>query len=360
MDYPSTPPRSWPRRRAIASLLAAAALSAVLSGCGGGGASPGSSTSTGRAAASHTTSTSPTTSSGQTTTTTTTTTTTLPGAGAPAVTIGDKNFGEQFVLGQLYLKALQAQGFKVNITQNIGPTSVVLGSLKHHTLAMYPEYLNVINDTFAHRRHQPNTLAAAYESATTWATSHGLVLLKQTPFSDTTGIAVTDAFAARNHLKTLGDLLGVATNTFVIGGPLQFKTSRSGVPALEHGYGVAPAKYDPLAVGAQYSALDTGAVQAAFVTTTDGELATGDYRVLGDPQNAFGYGNVVPVMTQKAFDEEGPAFTATIERVDRTLTLSVMRQLNYAVDIAKLPPATVATQYLQTHGLLAPLPPGSY
>lgn len=358
MDRLSPSPRPWPRRRAIGSLLAAAALSAVLSGCGGGGSSTGTSTPARSATRSRTTSTTAGTTPGQTTTTTTTTAT-LPGTGMPAVTIGDKNFGEQFVLGQLYLKALQAQGFTVNITQNIGPTSVVLGSLKHHTLAMYPEYLNVINETFAHRRHQPKTFAAAYESATSWATSHGLVLLTPTPFSDTTGIAVTDVFAAQHHLKKLGDLLDVA-DTLVIGGAVQFKTNRSGVHALEDGYGVAPAKFKPLAVGSEYSALDTDAVQAAFVTTTDGELATGDYRVLGDPLNIFGYGNVVPILTQKAVDEEGPAFEATIERVDRTLTLPTMRQLNYAVDVAKLSPATVATQYLQTHGLLAPLLPGDY
>jgi osmoprotectant transport system substrate-binding protein len=354
MDRLSPSPRPWPRRRAIGSLLTAAALSAVLSGCGGGGSSTGTSTPARSGTRSGTTGTTPGTTSGQTTTTAT-----LPGTGTPAVTIGDKNFGEQFVLGQLYLKALQAQGFTVNITQNIGPTSVVLGSLKHHTLAMYPEYLNVINETFAHRRHQPKRLAAAYDSATSWATSHGLVLLTPTPFSDTTGIAVTDVFAAQHHLKTLGDLLGVA-DTLVIGGAVQFKTNRSGVHALEDGYGVAPANFKPLAVGSEYSALATDAVQAAFVTTTDGELATGDYRVLRDPLNIFGYGNVVPILTQKAVDEEGPAFAATIERVDRTLTLRAMRQLNYAVDVAKLSPATVATQYLQTHGLLAPLLPGDY
>ncbi|HLI60228.1 MAG TPA: glycine betaine ABC transporter substrate-binding protein [Solirubrobacteraceae bacterium] len=334
-------------------LVAVLALGAGLAGCGGspGGGSP---RATGSAPAGSPPSATTTTTTTPGTTTTSTTTAALPGAGKPAVTIGDKNYGEQFVLGQLYLQALRAQGFKVNINQGIGPTSVVLGSLKRHTLAMYPEYLNVINETFQRHRHPAKTLAGAYASASNWATQHGLVLLAATPFSDTTGIAVTDAYAAENHLRTLGDLLHVA-NTLVLGGALQFKAGS----ALAK-YGVAPLKFTPLAVGAQYTALDSGAVQAAYVTTTDGELATGDYRVLGDPENVFWFGNVVPVVTQKAASEEGPAFTATIDRVDRTLTLATMRQLNYAVDIAKLTPASVAQQYLQTHGLLTPLPSGSY
>src|SRR5947209_7483741 len=60
----------------------------------------------------------------------TTQTTTLPGTGKPQVTIGDKNFTEQFVLGELYYQALKAQGFPVLINQNIGPTEVTIQALQ--------------------------------------------------------------------------------------------------------------------------------------------------------------------------------------------------------------------------------------
>ncbi len=150
------PPPSRPRRRlpGLASLLAAAALGPAIAGCGGGATTQPTTTSR------TVTSTPTSTATEQGTTTTTTTTVSLPGTGRPTVTIGDKNYAEQFVLGQLYLKALEAQGFKVNITQNIGPPSVVLGSLKEHHLAMYPEYLNVVDGTLAHDRHSFKTLNA--------------------------------------------------------------------------------------------------------------------------------------------------------------------------------------------------------
>ena len=38
-----------------------------------------------------------------------------PGAGKPAVTLGDKNFTEQYILGQLYKQALEAKGYTVNL-----------------------------------------------------------------------------------------------------------------------------------------------------------------------------------------------------------------------------------------------------
>jgi osmoprotectant transport system substrate-binding protein len=280
----------------------------------------------------------------------------LPGTGRPVVTIGDKNYTEQFVLGQLYLQALKAQGFSVNITQNIGPPAVFTQALKDGSLAMYPEYLSDFDSTVAHEHHRFANRAAALGAGRHWARRHGLRLLAPTPFGDTDTIAVTDAYAAAHHLRTLGDLRDVGS-TLQIGGAAQFENAAPGLPSLSLRYGVAPAGFDPLAVGDQYTDLDSGKVQAAFVNTTDGELASGDYRVLSDPQRIFGWGNVVPVVSTAALAKEGPAFAQTVERVDRDLTLPIMRELNNAVDAAGQDPADVATQFLQTHGLLSPLPP---
>jgi osmoprotectant transport system substrate-binding protein len=280
----------------------------------------------------------------------------LPGTGRPVVTIGDKNYTEQFVLGQLYLQALKAQGFSVNITQNIGPPAVFTQALKNGSLAMYPEYLSDFDSTIAHEHRRFASRTAALAAGRRWARRHGLRLLAPTPFGDTDTVAVTDAFADAHHLRTLGDLRDVGAS-LVIGGAAQFQNAAPGLPSLSRRYGVAPAGFDPLAVGDQYTDLDSGMVQAAFVNTTDGELASGDYRVLADPRRIFGWGNVVPVVSTAVLAKEGPAFAQTIERVDRDLTLPIMRELNNAVDAARQDPAAVATQFLQTHGLLSPLPP---
>jgi osmoprotectant transport system substrate-binding protein len=288
------------------------------------------------------------------TTSTTSSTSTLPGAGKPAVTIGDKNYSEQFVLGQLYLQALKAQGFTVNLNQNIGPTDVTLQALKTGALTMYPEYLNTFETAIAGYRHGFGTRLAAYRAAQRYALAHGLSLLETTPFSNTDAIAVTVAFAHDNRLNTIFDLRRVA-GTMTIAGPPQFAQSAPGLPPLSSAYGVTPAAFKALPVGAQYAALNGGTVQAAYVNTTDGQLASGDYRLLADHRRIFGWGNVMPVVSARALAKEGPAFAATIERVSRMLTTPVMRQLNAAVDVAKQDPATAAKQFLETHGLLQPL-----
>ena len=72
----------------------------------------------------------------------------------------------------------------------------------------------------------------------------------------------------------------------------------------------------------------------------------------------FGWGNVVPVVSAKVLDAEGPAFAATINRVSALLTLQTMRQLNAAVEVSHQDPSTVAQEFLQAHGLVPQSKPG--
>ncbi len=334
-----------------ASRPAAGLAIALALALGAGGCATAAHTTSTRQAAVTTTSSAPAT---QTTVTSSTPTSTLPGAGKPPVTIGDKNYTEQFVLGQLYLQALTAQGFAVTINQNIGPTDVTMQALKTGALTMYPEYLNTFDSAIAGYRHGFRSRTAADRAAERYGLAHGLALLAPTPFSDTDAIAVTVAFARDNRLRSIFDLRRVA-GTMTMAGPPQFATTPPGLPQLSSAYGVTPQLFRGVPVGAQYAPLNTGSVQAAYVNSTDGQLASGDYRLLSDDRTIFGWGNVVPVASATALAKEGTAFVATVERVDRALTTPVMRQLNAAVDVAKQDPAAVARQFLQTHGLLEPL-----
>jgi osmoprotectant transport system substrate-binding protein len=286
-------------------------------------------------------------------TSTGTNTAALPGTGKPAVTIGDKNFTEEFLLGDLYREALLAQGYTVELNQNIGPTSVTLQGLASGSLDMYPEYLSTFNTAVAGYKHGFKSQAAAYNAAERYATAHNMQLLLPTPFSDTPAIGVTVGYAQANHLHTIRDLARVAPS-LVMGGPPQFEQSHPGLSDLEHSYSFTPAAFKDLAFGEQYTALNAGQVEAADVNTTDGQLASGNYQVLGDPNEVLGWGNVVPVVAERALDREGPAFADTIDRISSLLTVSVMRELNQLVDVAGEDPATVAKEFLETHGIIPP------
>ena len=221
-------------------------------------------------------------------------------------------------------------------------------------LAMYPEYLDTWDSQVA-GIHQPSrTRTEAYLAGQHYALRHGLELLDPTPFSDTNAIAVAFNYAVENEVQSISDLVKVSPQ-LTVGGPAQFEQSPTGLPAIESTYGVVPATFKPLEIGAQYQALDNGTVQAAVVNTTDPQLLTGSYPLLHDPENVFGWGNVVPVASAKALDAEGPTFAATINRVSALLTLDAMRELNAQVVLYGQDPAIVAQQFLQEQGIL-PMP----
>jgi osmoprotectant transport system substrate-binding protein len=289
--------------------------------------------------------------------TTETSTAPLPGSERPPVTIGDKNFTEQFILGELYAKALGAEGYSVQLTENIGSTQVTLAALANGRLDMYPEYLGYWDAAVAgqHRRFRDEARALAAGRA--YAARSGLELLSPTPFSDTSAVVTGDAYAASAHLHSIADLRRIS-GSFVFGGAPQFAVDPTGLPMLERAYRFVPARFQALAVGEQYVALDAGTAQVVSGQTTDGALATGGYRILSDPRGVFGYGQAVPVVPTRVLVAEGPAFASTIDAVSRLLTLPVMRQLNAAVDLYNQDPATVAELFLRSHGLLS-TPPGS-
>ena len=291
----------------------------------------------------------PTASSG-TSQTHTTSTAPLPGTGRPPVVIGDKNTPEQFVLGELYEEALAAEGFSVSLNRNIGPTQVTIRALHQGSLDMYPEYIDVWNRQVAHDGQTFSSSRAAHAAGQRFALRHGLQLLNPTLFGNTDALAVTDYYAAQHGLRTVRDLRNVG-HALAVGGPPQFK--QSGLVALQEAYGFTAKAFKTLPVGDQYEALNQNTVQAADVSTTDGDLATGDYRVLKDPNHVLGWGNVVPVVTQSTLAKEGPTFRATINAVSALLTISAIRQMNQQVE-QHIDPATVAAQFLETHGLIGP------
>lgn len=344
------------------SALAAAALG-VLAGCGSTGLLKHRHTTTtitaAESAAPITTTTSSVTTIVTTTVNGTTTTIDQPGRGKPTVLLGDMNTPEQFIVGALYQDALQAQGYQVSLSRNIGPTSVSEAALTQGSLDIYPEYLNIYDSQVAGYTQRFKNLDEAYRAGQEWAHAHDQVLLRPTPFSDTAGIAVLSTYARAHHLKTLADLQRVQ-GELTLGAPLEFSAeSTGGLQELEQAYGFIPAVTTVINIGSQYSALRIGTLQASYVQTTDWQLAGPDYITLADSAHVLGFGNVVPVVSTKVLEAEGPAFARAIDQVDALLSMSAIRGLASEMKTSSDPAmsaADVAQEFLQGYGIMPPPP----
>ena len=272
------------------------------------------------------------------------------GAGKPPVTIGDKNFTEEFILGSLYQQALQAKGYRVNLKGNIGSSEIIYKALQSGQIDMYPEYTGTLLTAIANMTTPPNSAGAAYQQAKAFLEKHGFTMLDPTPFTDSDAIGTTKKYANAHHLTTIADLQPLGRGV-TMGGLPEFQTRAQALVGLKKAYGINPT-FVPLASGLFYDALDSGKVDTSDVFTTDPPLRTGKYVLLSDPKHVFGFQNAAPVVKASLVKAEGPAFTDTINKVSALLTQKAIIALNAAVILDKQSPAAVAHQFLAANGLL--------
>jgi osmoprotectant transport system substrate-binding protein len=267
------------------------------------------------------------------------------------VTLGTKNFTEQFILGELYKQALGAKGYKVTLKRNIGSTEVIDGALQRGEIDAYPEYLGVAATVLAHEDVAGKDARQTYAIARDFYASRGQAISTQTRFENVDAIATTVFYAQRHGLQSLADLRKL--RRFTLGARPEFGDRVQGLQGMQSVYGLTNATLKPLAIGTQYSALDRNDIDVANVFTTDGQLANGQYKVLEDPKRLFGYQHVAMVIDRAKLKRlGGDRFTDVIDRLNARLTTAALIEMNRAVSVEGLEPAAVAQRFLSDNGLV--------
>jgi osmoprotectant transport system substrate-binding protein len=267
------------------------------------------------------------------------------------VTLGTKNFDEQFLLGELYKQALGGRGYKVTLKQNIGSTEVIDGSLQRGEIDGYPEYLGVAATVLARQDVEGRNAQQTYDIARNFYGSRGQTLSEQTRFENVDAIATTVFFAQRHGLQSLTDLRKL--RHFTLGARPEFEDRVQGLQGMQSTYGLTNATLRPLAIGTQYKALDRGDIQTANVFSTDGQLANGQYKVLEDPKRLFGYQHAALVIDRAKLKRlGGDRFMNVIDRLNARLTTPALIEMNRAVSVEGLEPAAAAQRFLADNGLV--------
>jgi osmoprotectant transport system substrate-binding protein len=269
-------------------------------------------------------------------------------AASPTVTIGTKNFTEQYVLGQLYKQALEAKGFTVVYKENIGSSELIDTALKSGKINFYPEYTGVIVADLA-KLAAPKSAAAAYAAAKRFEESQGNTLLNKTPFFDSDSFGMLTSTAKKLGVKTIADMKKV--KSFSFGGFPECKTRMTCLLGLKQVYGLTQTKFVPLSGISVYTALDQNKVTAGDVFSTDPQLAGTKYTVLTDTKHVFGFQNVAPVLSKSLATSGGATLTSTVNAVSAKLSLKAMIAMNKAVAIDKKSPADVASAFLTANKL---------
>ena len=278
-----------------------------------------------------------------------------PDNGQISLTVGSKNFTEQYILGEIYAQGLEAAGYDVSTDLNLGSEQVALKALQNGEISGYPEYTSTALTSFFGFAPEdvPADAQQAFEESQSDFEKEGLAAYQPTPFSSANAVGMLKSKADELGITKISDLADHQDLT-LYGSP-ECRQRIDCLAGLEKYYGLDGLRenFTPIDIGLRYEVLDKGDADLSIIFTTDAQLFTSDdYVTLEDDKGVLPAGNVIFIASKQAASEAGPDFGTTIEKVQGNLSLEVMQELNARVDIDKEKPEQAAQEYLQEFGYI--------
>lgn len=273
-----------------------------------------------------------------------------------AIVVGSKNFTEQYVLGELYAQAMEAEGLSVETKLDLGSAQVADKALRSGQIDIYPEYTGTaLVDLLGYKGKDLSTPEATYKKTKELYEKRepATTMLQPADFNNTYGVFVTRKVAERRNLETLSDLAEASPDlTFVAF--TEFLSRPDSYPNMKKNYPAFNWK-DTFTVnsigGPIYQGVRQGEGEVGIGFTTDAQLASDDFVVMEDPKSIWPFYYPGPVVRSEVL-EKNPKIEEVLNSVNETLDAKTMRQLNAQVDIEQEDPEDVAQEYLEKEGLL--------
>jgi osmoprotectant transport system substrate-binding protein len=273
---------------------------------------------------------------------------------AKSVVVGSADFPESKILAEIYVQALEANGFTVTRQLGIGSRETYIPAVKDHSIDLIPEYTG--NLLLYFNPESTVTTPAEVESELRKAMPGDLVILTPSPAADTDTVTVTDATAKKWNLKTIADLAPHSAEV-KFAAPSEFQTRPVGLPGLKENYGldINPANFVAISDGggpATVKALVDGTVTAANIFSTSPAIPQNNLVVLEDPKNNFLASNVVPLVNSQKMSDE---LKTILDAVSAKLTTEGLTQLNAEVSgNTGIDPDEAARKWVQANGFDKP------
>ena len=269
------------------------------------------------------------------------------------LTIGSKNFTEQFILGEIYAQALEAAGYDVSTDLNLGSEQVALKALENGDISGYPEYTSTALTSFFDTAPEdvPSDAQEAVDQTQDQFAELGLTAFSPTPFADANAVGLLQSTADELGVSSISDLEGKSQDLTLAGSP-ECRQRIDCLAGLEKYYGLQFGKFTPIDIGLRYEVLDKGDADLSILFTSDAQLFVDSdkYTLLEDDKGVLPGRQRDLHLRREGRPGRGPDYQATIEKVQEGLTLEVMQELNARVDVDKQKPEDVAAEYLQEAG----------
>jgi len=286
------------------------------------------------------------------------------------VTVGNKNFTEQHIIGQMIKQLLEDRGFRVELKSRRSSMYLREG-MEFGDIDICAEYTGTAWTVhLAHKREVGMDNNEVYDKVKEEEEDNGFIWLNPIWNNNTFALASWPEFVEEHGLKTLSDLAALyrekkgAIKIFI---GVEFSTRPDGLPALERHYDFKVAEpyimVEPL--GAPSEGLKKHESDVALVFGTDVEIIKHGWYVYVDDKAFFPPYDLTPYVRKEVLDKypeiadilnelvstfPGGGQDATPDIVTRCQ--KTWQELNAKVDIDKMEPDEVAHEYLVEHGLI--------
>ncbi|WP_229702775.1 ABC transporter substrate-binding protein [Streptomyces albiflavescens] len=273
------------------------------------------------------------------------------------LTIGSAGFTESDLLAQMYALLLEQAGYKTSML-TVANRELYEPALESGQIDVVPEYAATFADWLNAKTNGADAppagspdLDATMAALRKLATPRGLTVLAPGRAVDQNAFAVTETYARRHHLKTLGDLGRSGLKVRLAAGDECVQRPYC-EPGLKKTYGIDITAVDPKGVGTTQAkrAVQNGQDQMVLTTTTDATLDDFGLVLLADDKHLQNADYIVPVVNRSRAGSEG--VTKALGKLNDVLTTDDLASMNQQVDSWRRLPQDVARTYLEDKGLL--------
>ncbi len=272
----------------------------------------------------------------------------------PTIKVGSKQFTESEILADMIAQLAENEGIAVERKIRFGNTNTVLEALKQGILDVYPEY-NGTSLTFLGQAPSSDG-AKTTEIVNKLFEPSGLQLAGHLGFSNDYVMAMTQERAQELVVTKISDLASL-DDPIVYSIDSDFlERPADGLQQMNRHYGISNSTNIAFPLTSegkdqQVSALLEGKADVAELYSTDGQIAEYGLVILEDDQSFFPVYHAMPLVRTEALTNV-PGFADVLKKLEGIITDDDMQAMNKAVDLDAQTPASVATNFLVSKGLL--------
>lgn len=268
------------------------------------------------------------------------------------VVIASKPMTEQYIIVEMLTKLIETKT-DITVVQKMGiggGTSNIHPGMISGEIDIYPEYTGT-GWMFVLKQDLISDPMKLYSSVKKmYKDEYNIVWTGLYGFNDTYGIALKEELAKQLNILNYSDLAANSGN-LSFGAEYDFYEREDGYPGLSEKYGFDFGKKTELDIGLKYQAISSDEVDVINVFSTDGRLKENRLVVLEDNMNFFPSYYAATLIREEILTKF-PELKPVLEILTDKISNNEMIHMNYLVEIEKMDPKVVASDFLRNKGLI--------